>query len=36
MLCKAESGVRLCEDGCFYCADCREICGYAAEQRFDG
>ena len=34
ILCKAESGVRLCEDGCYYCADCQEICGYTAEQSY--
>ena len=34
MLCKQETGVRLCEDGCYYCGDCREICGYTVEERF--
>ncbi len=31
MLCRADYKVRLCEDGCYYCADCREICDYTAE-----
>jgi hypothetical protein len=35
-LCKSEFGVRLCEDGCYYCPDCREICGYSVEERIGG
>lgn len=35
-LCNVEYGVRLCEDGCYYCADCREICGYTAEETYAG
>lgn len=35
MLCKSDIGVRLTEDGCYYCAECRDICGYSAEERFD-
>jgi len=34
MLCKSDYNVRLCEDGCFYCYDCREICGFTAEARY--
>ena len=30
-LCKADYDVRLCEDGCYYCLDCREVCGFMAE-----
>ena len=33
MLCKSDMGVRLTDDGCYYCADCRDICGYTAEER---
>ena len=33
-LCKSDSNVRLCDDGCYYCGDCREICGYMAEERY--
>ena len=25
-MCKGEFGVRLCEDGLYYCPDCREAC----------
>ena len=33
-LCKNDADVRLCDDGCYYCSDCREICGYMAEERY--
>ena len=33
MLCYSDSEVRLCDDGCYYCGDCREICGFIAEER---
>ena len=33
ILCSADHDVRLCDDGCYYCGDCREICGYIAEER---
>lgn len=32
-LCKADHDVRLCEDGCYYCFDCREVCGFMAEAK---
>jgi hypothetical protein len=25
-LCKGDFGIRLCEDGLYYCPDCREAC----------
>jgi hypothetical protein len=25
-MCKGEFGVQLCEDGLYYCPDCREAC----------
>ena len=34
ILCKSDSNVRLCDDGCYYCGDCREICGYTVEERY--
>lgn len=30
-LCLGESDVRLCEDGVYYCRDCREACDYQAQ-----
>jgi hypothetical protein len=33
-LCQSDLMVRLCEDGCYYCLDCREVCGYNAEERY--
>ena len=33
MLCRSDLDVRLCEDGCYYCADCRDACGFSAEQK---
>jgi hypothetical protein len=27
-LCNADYGIRLAEDGQYYCADCREACDY--------
>jgi len=33
--CNRDETVRLCSDGCYYCADCREICGLTAEERLD-
>lgn len=30
-LCEGNSDVRLCEDGLYYCKDCRQGCGYKAE-----
>lgn len=33
MLCSSDSDVRLCDDGCYYCDICREICGYIVEER---
>lgn len=34
ILCKSDMNVRLCEDGCFYCGDCREVCGYSVEEKY--
>lgn len=31
-LCNSDYGVRLCQDGAYYCRDCREICEYTAEE----
>ena len=31
ILCYGEDDVRLCEDGSFYCANCREVCDYMAQ-----
>jgi hypothetical protein len=30
-LCHADHGLRLTEDGQYYCADCREICDYKTQ-----
>lgn len=30
-LCHSPFGVRLCEDGLFYCPDCREACDYRTQ-----
>lgn len=30
-LCQGEHNVRLCEDGNYYCLDCREACDYQAQ-----
>jgi hypothetical protein len=33
-MCKGDYGVRLCEDGLYYCPDCREACDiHVAESR---
>jgi hypothetical protein len=32
ILCKSDAGVRLCEDGCYYCRDCREICEFSVDE----
>ena len=29
ILCRSDSNVRLCQDGCYYCRDCREICDFS-------
>lgn len=31
ILCRSNSNVRLCQDGCFYCGECREICEFTTE-----
>lgn len=31
MICKSQENLRLCADGCYYCADCREACGFLPE-----
>jgi len=33
ILCNSDHGVRLCQDGCYYCAECREICEFAASDQ---
>ena len=33
-LCRSNYDVRLCEDGCYYCPDCREACGYTAQESY--
>jgi hypothetical protein len=30
-LCMGEFDVRLCQDGIYYCRDCREACDFAAQ-----
>ncbi len=30
-LCMGETDVRLCQDGAYYCRDCREACDYPAQ-----
>jgi sulfur transfer complex TusBCD TusB component (DsrH family) len=30
-LCQGSDNVRLCEDGAYYCANCREACDYMAQ-----
>lgn len=30
-ICQGEHEVRLVEDGCFYCLECREACDYMPE-----
>ena len=32
-LCQTEYSLRLTEDGQFYCADCREACGYKTQDQ---
>ncbi len=32
-LCQSEYGLRLCEDGQFYCPDCREACDYRPQDQ---
>ena len=31
MLCQSDYQVRLCEDGYYYCKDCREACDFRVE-----
>ena len=31
ILCNSDYNVRLCQDGCYYCADCREVCEFQVE-----
>ena len=33
VLCGSDHGVRLCEDGQYYCVDCREVCDYKAQEQ---
>lgn len=28
MICQGEHNVRLCQDGSYYCQECREVCDY--------
>ncbi len=30
-LCQGEYNVRLCQDGMYYCIDCREACDFQAQ-----
>lgn len=34
-LCQATYSVRLCEDGLYYCVDCREACDYRVEDSYE-
>ena len=29
ILCRSDYNVRLCQDGCYYCRDCREVCEFS-------
>lgn len=31
ILCQSQHDVRLCQDGYYYCADCRQACHYYTE-----
>ena len=32
ILCRSDSNVRLCQDGCYYCRDCREVCEFSVDE----
>jgi hypothetical protein len=32
MLCQSDFQVRLCEDGFYYCKDCRDACDFRSEE----
>jgi hypothetical protein len=32
MLCQSDFQVRLCEDGYYYCKDCRDACDFRSEE----
>jgi hypothetical protein len=32
ILCFGEDNVRLCEDGSYYCINCREVCDFVPQQ----
>ncbi len=32
-LCQSDSTLRLCEDGQYYCVDCREACDYRTQDQ---
>ena len=32
MLCQSDYQVRLCEDGFYYCKDCRDACDFRSEE----
>jgi hypothetical protein len=32
ILCKSDERVRLCQDGCYYCGDCREVCEFSVDE----
>lgn len=32
-LCHSDFSVRLCEDGQYYCNDCREVCDYKTQDQ---
>ena len=32
-LCQGDSGIRLCEDGQYYCGSCREACDYKTQDQ---
>ena len=33
MICQGEHNVRLCQDGSYYCLECREACDYLPERK---
>lgn len=33
ILCRSDIQVRLCQDGCYYCRDCREVCEFSVDEK---
>ena len=32
ILCRSDVQVRLCQDGCYYCRECREVCEFSVDE----